>query len=360
MPTPNPTPVPTSPSRFVYAIIDFEASGGFFGGSIDSGTGTVTPLAANPFSNTLGQNIVIQVIADRAGRFLYSLNAGASSFGMQFGKPGINAYQINRSNGTLEPIPNGDIIFTSGSHSAQMAIDGNGKFLYEPNGSGTDLYTINQSSGLLTFVATLNNAVPLGDFSAASSDGHFFFNSGAGMVEAFSIEQSTGQLSLTGSGVPTGGSGGPMIVSSDSTMLFVANQTEGLLAVFEISSGGLTKVVGSPFPIDTQAEALSLSPDNRFLYITFGQPSSPSDVKGYQLNLAGGRVTAIAGASIANATSVDVDGSGKFAYVSLPTMQLGTFAIDPATGVLTAVSQTTAPQFSAPWTNKPTNIVLTP
>jgi 6-phosphogluconolactonase (cycloisomerase 2 family) len=353
-PSASPTPAPAVASRFIYAILDFEASGGYFGGAINSSTGQVTPLAANPFVNTLGQNVVIQVIADPSGRFLYSLNLGAFADGMEIGKPGINEYQINRANGDLQPVPNGDVVFTSGVHDAQLAIDGKGKFLYEPDGSAIDIYSIDQSSGLLTPTGSSSAADPAGNFSAASPDGRFLFNSGGGTVEVFAIDPTTGQLSLAGS-APTGGTAGTTLVSPDSTLLFVANAGQGTLSVFHIGTNGmLTPVAGSPFAIDTQAEAMSPSPDSRFLYITFGVPSSPSHVQGYALDATGGHLTAIPGAAVANATSVSVDGSGKFAYLSL-NPGLATYAIDPTTGALTPISQA-----SQPWTDNPPDIVVTP
>ena len=97
---------------------------------------------------------------------------------------------------------------------------------------------------------------------------------------------------------------------------------------------------------------MSFSPDGRFLYITF-QNNLESHVKGFAVNAAAGTFTAIAGATVANATSINVDGSGKFAYVSQT--QLVTFTIDPVTGALTMVSQT--PQ---PLSDIPSDIVLSP
>ena len=60
---------------------------------------------STPIANPLGQNIVFQLVADPKGRFLYALDLGASSFGIQFGQIGISAFQINRSSGILTPTP---------------------------------------------------------------------------------------------------------------------------------------------------------------------------------------------------------------------------------------------------------------
>lgn len=352
--SPTPTPTPTvAASRFIYGIIDFEADGGFFGGAINGSSGQVTPLSGNPFSNTLGQNIVIQVIADPQGRFLYSLNVGASSFGIQFGKPGINEYQISRSNGNLQPVPNGDVVFTSGVHNLQMATDGKGRFLYDPHDTTIDVYSIDQSTGLLTLIGGSSAAAPAGSFTAASPDGRFLFNSGGGNVEVFSIDQTNGQLGLAATS-PTAGSAGPLAVSSDSSLLFAANTAQGTLSVFRIESNGtLAPITGSPFSIDTQAETIVPAPNSKFVYISFGQPSQ-SHVKGYALDTTAGTLTPIPNAAASNGMSINVDRSGKFAFVTVP-QQLNTYTIDPTTGALTQTAQA-----QQPLTDDPSNMVVTP
>lgn len=350
-PSPTPTPVVLTPSRFIYGVIDFEAEGGFFGGQINSANGQVTPAAGSPAANPLGQNIVFQMVADPKGRFVYALNLGASSFGIQFGQIGIAGYQITRSNGRLTPTP-GQIIFPA-QRLGLMAIDGTGRFLYQPNGSGIDVYSINQTTGQLSIMPFTVPAPSVGTFSAASADGRFLFNAGNGLVEVFGINQSTGQLANALTPATTGGSAGPMAVSADTRFLYVANPVQGTVAAYLIGvNGALTPVSGSPFPTDLFAAGMSLSPDGRFLYITF-QNGVESHVKGYAVSPLAGSFTPIPGATVANANSINVDGSGRFAYVAQ--IQLSTFKIDPATGALTLVSQA-----AQPVTDVPTDIVLLP
>lgn len=350
-PSPSPSPSPSlAASRFVYAIIDFEASGGYFGGSINRATGQVTQVPGNPIANALGQNIVLQVLPDPKGRFVYSLNEGASSFGNQFGQIGIGSYQVNQSNGALTPIANGTVIFPS-VRVGLMAIDGSGHFLYQPDSGTMDTYSINQASGNLTLLPGQPASVPVGNFSASSPDGRFILNEGNGMIESFAVNNSTGQLTLTAPPVPTGGSGGPMIVSADSRFVYAANAGEGTVTVFSIGPAGiLAPVLGSSFPVDTQAAGMSLSPDGRFLYIAFGSPDA-GHVKGWAANPAAGTFTPIAGLNIANANTVNVDGLGKFAFISQG--MLVTYKIDPNTGALTQVSQA-----AQPWSDAPDDIAL--
>jgi 6-phosphogluconolactonase (cycloisomerase 2 family) len=97
---------------------------------------------------------------------------------------------------------------------------------------------------------------------------------------------------------------------------------------------------------------MSLTPDGRFLYLTF-QNGLENHVNGFAVNPATGTFTAITGASVANATSINVDGSGKFAYVSQ--VKLVTFKIDPVTGALTVASQV-----AQPVSDIPNDLVLSP
>jgi 6-phosphogluconolactonase (cycloisomerase 2 family) len=356
-PSPSPTPTPVghnsaSVSRFVFGVIDFEAEG-FFAGKIDNATGQITPVAGQPANNPLGQNIVVQLLADPKGRFVYALDVGAFAFGTQIGQFGISAFQVNQNSGSLAPSPK-QIVFPV-QRFGQMVIDGTGKFLYQPDGSGIDLYSINQSNGQLTQVAASVPAPAVGAFSAASNDGKFLFNEGNGLVEVYGINSANGQLINATTPISTGGSGGPILVGADSHLLFVANSSQGTVAAFSVASNGtLTPLPGSPFSAGAQPQGMSLSPDGKFLYIAFQDNAGSSQVKGFLIDPAAGTFSTIAGATVANATSVNVDGSGKFAFISQG-QQLVIFKIDPATGALTAAAQ--APQ---PWSDIPDDVALTP
>jgi 6-phosphogluconolactonase (cycloisomerase 2 family) len=339
-----------TPSRFIYAIIDFEADG-FFGGSINSTTGAVSLIPGSPFNNALGQNIVLQVLPDPQGRFLYSLNLGASSFGIQFGQIGIGAYTINQSSGVITPSP-AQVIFPA-VRDAEMAIDASAHFLYQPDSGTIDTYSIDQTTGALTLLPAQPAAVPVGNFSAASPDGRFIANEGNGLIELFSINTATGQLTLAAPPIATGGSGGPMTISADSRFIYVANTNESNVEVFNIGPAGvLVPSLGSPFTVDSQAAGITLSPNGRFLYMAFGSPDT-GHVKGWAVNPDTGNFTPIAGASLSNANTINVDGSGLFAYVSQ--QKLVTYKVDPATGALTQVSQA-----AQPWSDLPDNVALIP
>lgn len=332
---------------------------------ISSNNGTVSAVAGSPFSENLGESNLLEVAADPQGRFVYVLNVEAFGAGMQIGSAGICGFAVDPQTGVLTQVPGSPIVF-SASNDNFMAIDGSGHFLFEPNAAGAagastgfDVYSIDQKSGGLTKTSSTSNAPPVGNFTISSPVSPLVFNAGNGLIAAFAFDQQSGQLtSVPGTPVSTSGSAGPMAVSADGKFLYIANQTEGTLSIFAIaSSGGLTPVSGSPFTIDNGAQYLTLTPDGKFLYIaaqTQNGNNFAQTVKGYAVNPANGTFAAIAGTVVNNVTSVSLDQSGKFAYISA-VGNLTTYAIDANTGALTQMAQT-----STPSSDDPNDVVTVP
>ena len=298
----------------------------------------------------MGTPSIIEITTDPQQRFVYVLNVGAQAAGELIGHPGIGGFKINQNTGALERVPGSPIIFTAITNANFIVVDGSGHFLFQPNGQvsgpGTsfDVYSIDQNSGALKKTLAGSNAPPVGAFSIASSDGRFLFNAGNGLVEAFSIAPQTGRLTaVAGTPISASGSAGPMAITSDGKFLYVANQTEGTVSVFAVSMmGSLAPVAGAPFPIDTLAQNLVLSPDGRFLYVA-AFPGTISTVKGYAVNPSAGKFAPISGAVIDNASSVTLDLSGKFAYITQNLDGLTVYSIDSMTGGLTRVSHAAGP-----------------
>jgi 6-phosphogluconolactonase (cycloisomerase 2 family) len=345
-------PIPASASRFIYGTPGFE-SGSVQAGRI-SNDGSVSAIAGSPFDETMGTPSIIQILAGARGRFVYVLNVEASAVGEIIGKPGICGFSIDHNTGTLTRVPGSPIIFLFRNDNL-LAIDGAGRFVFEPNNSfpstGFDVYAIDQSSGALSKTSASSNAAPVGSVTVASPDGRFLFNTGNGMVETFAVDGSTGQLALVaGSLTSTGGSAGPADITADGRFLYIANQQEGTVAVFALSGDGtLTPVPSTPFAIDRGAQSLALTPDGRFLYIeTFSATGNPTQtVKGYAVNPSSASFIPIANAVVNNVSSVAVDLSGKFAYIS-SAGDLFTYAIDPATGALTQAAHSNGPSSDDP------------
>jgi DNA-binding beta-propeller fold protein YncE len=133
--------------------------------------------------------------------------------------------------------------------------------------------------------------------------------------------------------------------------LYVLNQ--GSISIFNVNSNGtLVPMVGSPFATQPEAAGFALTPDGAHLYVNF--QNTANSVQGFTFDPAASTLTALANAVVNNAGSVTVDGSGKFVYITQGS-SLITFAIDPASGGLTQVSQ--SPQ---PISDTPQSIVAVP
>jgi len=339
---------------FIYGTPGFE-SGSVQAGRINS-DGTVSAVAGSPFDESVGQSDIIQIITDNRGRFVYVLNQAAGAFGVPLGISGICGFSIDQSTGALTKVPGSPIVFPTSpgnvfpnGNSNGMVLDGAGHFLFQPNGrngnasTGFDVYAVDPSTGMLTLTKANSNVAPVGRFTAASRDGRFVFNAGNGMAEVFAVDQASGRLTLIAGPVSTSGSAGPMAVTAGGDFLYVANQKEGTVAVFAIGeTGTLNPVAGSPFSIDTGAGFLALTPDARFLYVQAHPAPGNNTVKGYAVNPVEASFKPIAGAVLQGFTTVAMDASGKFAYIS-DVGDLFTYAIDPHTGALTQLAHTSGP-----------------
>lgn len=257
-------------------------------------------------------------------------------------------FKIDPQTGALIRVQGSPIVFSQRNDNF-LAIDSTGRFLYEPNSNipsaGFDIYAIDQSTGALSKTTALSNAPPVGANSVVSSKG-FLFNDGNGLVQSFAINEQNGQLTAIGTPFATGGSGGAIAASSDGKFLYVANQKEGTVAVFSINNSGMLTPVGPPFSTGgTGIFFLTSTPDGKFLYAVFFNSAGQS-IKGFAVDASSQKLTAIQGASIDNANTITIDGSGKFAYVTLATntnFVLATYSIDPNTGALTKISQAASP-----------------
>ena len=343
-------------SRFIYGTPGFEA-GAVQAGVINS-NGTISPVRGSPFDEGLGQTSIIQVVADRQGRFVYVLNVGDSAVGEIIGQPGIGGFSIDRASGSLRRAPGSPIVFPTRNDN-EIAIDGSGHFLFEPNLSNTgfDVYAIDQSTGALTKTSSSSNAPPVGSMSVASPDGRLLFNAGSGMVEVFSIDPKSGTLSAIGTPVSTAGSGGPIAITQDGKFLYTANKDEGTVMVFAVApDGSLSPANGSPFTVDPGAQFLMLTPDSKFLYIAFFNAAATVSavVKGYGVNPSAGTFTPISRAVVRNAESITIDLSGQRAYLSVTSPQsfglaLSIYSIDQSSGALARVRQASGPVSDDPF-----------
>ena len=187
----------------------------------------------------------------------------------------ITPYNIDLNNGELSA--NGSALATgSGASVMVLAPSGNTLFLAEKTSNDIRAYTVN-SNGTLTAAGgpqatTLSSPAAM----AINSAGTFLFvanpgNTGSpGSISVFSVSGTT-LSQVAGSPFLTTDNGvGPIALglASSGNFLYVANQTDGTVSAYTVSSAGALSLLASPYTVSTTPSGLAMSPDGNFLYVS--------------------------------------------------------------------------------------------
>ena len=157
----------------------------------------------------------------------------------------IYEYAVNQNNGVLTPLSPASISNGTKSGPDELAINPAGTFLFATgfNKGTVTSYSINTSTGQLTMVKTkvtgLTNPVGI----VVDTTGSFVFvaDQGAGVVTSYSINSTTGVLTKIGSVFDLNGAGGsPQFIALDpgGNFVYVTDLNAGLIAVLNVNSAG--------------------------------------------------------------------------------------------------------------------------
>lgn len=171
---------------FLYSI-------GVFGGKIyafrlDENSGEPTPLPGSPFSMSALAPSADAI--DPAGHFLYVLDGG---------RPNLYVFRI-QSDGTLASVPGSP--FEVGQGGLSMATSPSGSFLYVTTSEdGSNLYgfRINRSTGQIAQVSHVGVPNTWLTIAAIDRSGRFLYASEANDLYLFTIDETTGALTFKGS-----------------------------------------------------------------------------------------------------------------------------------------------------------------
>jgi 6-phosphogluconolactonase (cycloisomerase 2 family) len=327
--------------------------------AINQTTGALTEISGSPFNaGTSPQKLTL----DATGRYAYVTNAGSND---------VYAYTIDATTGALAQIANGHV--ATDSQPFELLLHRTGRFAYVANTGSASIsaYSVSSATGALT-------PLPGSPFSTGGVPGDVTpYNGGrapmvlhpngklllvrstsAQTISVFTIDQGSGALSPAPGGTVMVGQGA-VWQSLDPTgrFLFVANHGltpgPGSISVFSLdqSSGALTPVAGSPFPLSGGPDMISWDPSGKFLYAA----SDATDfVYAMAIDQTTGALTPLnSGAAVLTGefpvVALAIPGvaqpgtaafSSKYAYVSNSDNSISAFAIDAATGKLTAVPGT--------------------
>ena len=137
--------------------------------------------------------------------------------------------------------------------------------------------------------------------------------------------------------------------------VYVANAGSNDVSVFAVHSGGaLKEVAGSPFAAGTEPTSVGIDRSGNFAYVSNqNYPSPTGSISAYKINPLSGALTPITGSPYTEGNSpyaVAVDPlSGRFVYVvNVFSNNVSGYKIDQQHGTLTAIGGSPFPASSAP------------
>ena len=279
--------------RFAYAINIADDTISAY--AIDGNTGALRPVPGSPFPQDPNPNgeRPASVAIDPSGKFVFVGNYYFST---------VRAYRIDQNTGALTQAPGSP--FPAGTNPESVTVDLNSQFVYVANGyhggNGTvSAYSIDRTSGSLTPVPGSPFAVPIGGFPSpgsvpcsltvhATTAGQALYvaDSWRNYIWEYTIDETNGALALSPAS-PFSMPGGPYSIRADSHAPYVylsnsyPNYPSGSVAGYFIdeATGSLTAVPGSPFPAGMVPGGLAVDRKGRFVF-TANQGSSSNNYAG--------------------------------------------------------------------------------
>lgn len=234
------------------------------------------------------------------------------------------------------------------------------KFLYSSDFSGNKVlgYTVNPSTGAITATAQASAATHTGPSRVASDKGGYrlyVINQTSKDLSAYFIYRNDGSLhAVPGSPVAIGETPYDVAVSPSGDYVYVTTiaGSGGQSSVYAFavqSNGSLKPVAGSPFPTSDWAQALTIDPEGKYLFVStspLSSTASTSYIAAYSISSTDGALTPVPGSPYEEPTNgrcasggwdIAVHPSGNFLLI--PNMCEGTviYRIDRSTGTLTLV-----------------------
>jgi 6-phosphogluconolactonase len=324
-------------------------------------------IDASPFSGLPpgGEGGRFALAVHPSGEFLYATDASSS----------VAGFTVDATTGALAPLT--PTPFPVGPAPTAVAVDPTGRFLYITHASGDDVlpdlvagFTVDATTGVLTPIAGSPFAVGNGPVALAIDPrGRFLYvaNSGSNNVSGFVIDEATGALTATpGSPVTVGDNPISLAVDPAGELLYIASlefEDDGSISGFRIdaTTGALSAIPGSPFAIPRGAQAIAIDPSSRFVYVTH---IFSNDVSRYAIDATTGTLTPGIPVTTRDGplAMLLTRGTGPVTFIprfiyaaNADSNDVSGQSIDPETGALSPVSDT-----SFPAEDGPTSVVADP
>jgi 6-phosphogluconolactonase len=277
--------------KFLY--VANRVSGDISGFTITATTGALTPMAA-PFRVEFG---VDAIAIDPAGKFLYSVSAQSNN---------LRSFSID-STGALANLSTSPLMIDPAiTSSTAIAIDPSGKYLFTvANSNSIYSFTRDTTTGALGTVPGSPVPVDFGTFAITTDPAGKFViavsNAGStvfGTISVYSLESTSGNLTLVAGSQPhIGVDPSSVVVDPSGKFVYTANTTDATLSALTLNSstGALATVRGSPFPSGGNGTingptGIAVDPSGQSVYVC----SASNDISVFKITSTGG-LSAIAG-----------------------------------------------------------------
>ena len=257
----------------------------------------VATLAGSIFLYTIGTNgaltlgnsgtPVVQALyptwmtIDPSGNWLFVVSKSSSQ---------VLIFQINTSTGTITQTSQGTIALSSGNPT-QVYVTPDNQYVYIGLGpGGTDGFTFNSSTGVVSgkiHLVPLNGASD-NTFAADNNSAYLFVGEAGTGIRSLAIGTGGGLTEVTGS--PFASQLGPQSIVVDPTnaYVYVANRTANLITGYTLGTGGtLTPLSTSPFSTGSAPNAMSLDSTGKYLFVVNSGGSPDMQVFSFDTTTAG-------------------------------------------------------------------------
>ncbi len=333
-PIPVPSCVPSSTPEFAYALTGYAVS--MYTVNSCTGAFTATSPATVETGYAMPQQGAEQMVVDPLGRFAYVANLVSNATD----EATISMYTIDPATGVLTPTTPATV--PTGFFPQGIAIDPLGRFVYTANtdDSSVSMFTINQSTGVLTPTtpASVSTLIPgqmlsIPSFLTVDPTGSFLYVtaslSNGSAVFMYTINQTTGLLTPTSPAtVFTGGIPFQVLVAPSGKFAYVVNNlsggsmTDGVWQyTLDSATGVLTENTPPAVAAGNAPTEIAVDPTSKYAYVVNRLDNTVSMYKIDQTtgNLALNSTVTNPTGTIATGVEpfrIDFDPTGKFVYAT--------------------------------------------
>jgi len=275
-------------------------------------------------SNTLAYSPV--AIVTTAGKFIYTANDGGS----------VSGFTWDTTTGALTAVPSSPIA-TVGFNPTALVVDHTGKFLYVADSGSmlVEAFSINATTGALTLISTTGYTTadyPAGITVHPTLNVLYVAINSTG-VETFTINADGSLSSGTVTAPLASGTSQAVLISNNGKFAYIANglsapnggiEVWNLNATTGLLSTAVTGMPSNPIKADDTPAAMVTDPTGSFL-IAVNQNSD--DISFYSMSSTTGVLTMLNGGSPINVvtsssftpalSNIAMDPTGKFVYVTV-------------------------------------------